>query len=703
MRKIFLLSVIAMATIACNQNPLIHQPATPYDVPAFDQIKIEHYRPAFQEAFKQNRAEVHAIVANPDAPTFANTIEALDRSGRLLNDVSNIFFTLLESDGTDEMQALAEEIMPQLSQISDEIIMNEALFARVKAVYEQKDQLHLNPEQLMLLNNTYKSFAQNGANLNPEDKQKLMDINQELGVLTLKFGNNIVSETNNCQIFVTNEADLEGLPASAKQAAKEEAIAAGRPDAWMFTPKRPSFTPVLQYCSNRELRKQLLLAYTTRANHDNEFDNKAIIRRIMELRIAKAQLFGYTCPADQILVDCMAKDGKTAYDFLLSIWEPSLKAAKREAAELQKLMNKDLNSQPAKLAKPAKLEPWDWWYYTEKLRQSKYALDVEQIRPYFELSNVRKGAFTLAHNLYGLNFEPTTEVPVYHPEVEAFKVTDKDGALVGILYTDYFPRDTKRAGAWMTNFKVQYRDADGTDHRPVIANVGNFTKPTSDQPSLLSMDDVETLFHEFGHALHGLIAQATYQSLSGTNTPRDFVELPSQFMENYCYRPEILKTYAFHYQTGELIPDELVEKINKAATFNQGFVETELLCASIMDMDFHLLTSAEGLDIDAFEAQSLEKMNMLDEIIVRYRPTFFNHIFGSSGYEAGYYSYTWSAVLDADAFAAFDETGDILNPEVAARFKRLLEQGGTKEAGELYREFRGKDADPKYLLRKKGF
>jgi peptidyl-dipeptidase Dcp len=547
---------------------------------------------------------------------------------------------------------------------------------------------------MRLLTETYKSFVNNGAQLNPEQKARLMEINKELALLSLKFGNNVVAETNAYQYFVKDEAQLKGLPESAKAAAAEEAEAAGHKGEWLFTPKRTSFTPVLQYCENRELRRELLMAYTTRGNHDNANDNKEVIRRTMALRIEKAKLFGYDCPADYILADCMAKDSKTVDKFLASVWTPSLEAAKREAAELQKMLEKDLPGE--------KLQPWDWWYYAEKLRAEKYNLNEEELKPYFELNNVRKGAFDLATKLYGIQFEKVNDMPVYNPEVEVFKVTEADGRLVGFLYTDYFPRAGKRPGAWMNNISSQYIDANGVDHRPVIINVGNFNKPTAGNPSLLSMDDVETLFHEFGHALHGLLSKARYKSLSGTNTPRDFVELPSQFMENYCYEPEIIRTYARHYKTDEVIPDSLIEKINNAGKFNQGFVTTELLSASILDMDYHELTTVDGLDVNAFEAASMAKMHMIPEIIVRYRSTFYNHIF-TTGYEAGYYSYTWSAVLDADAFAAFKETGNILNPEVAKRFRHLLEQGGTRDAQELYLEFRGKEADPQYLLRRKGF
>ena len=695
MKKIILVSFVLSTIMACtNQNPLLTEQNTPYGVPAFDKVKIEHYMPAFEKAIAENKAEIEAIVNNPEAPTFANTIEALDRSGELLDKVVGVFFNVLEADGNDEMNKIAEEVTPLLSELSDGIILNDALFQRVKAVYEQRETLGLNDEQMRLLTETFKSFANNGANLPEDKKTRLKEINQELGLLSLQFGNNVVAETNAYQLFITDEAELKGLPESAKAAAKEEAVAAGRPEAWLFTPKRTSFTPVLQYCENRELRKELLMAYTTRGNHDNGNDNKDIIVKTMQLRVEKAQLFGYTNPADYILADCMAKDAKTVDAFLESVWEPSLKVAKREAKELQKLLSQDLPGE--------KLQPWDWWFYTEKLREAKYDLNEEELKPYFELNNVRNGAFQLAHELFGINFEKLEGMPVYNPEVEVFKVTYADGSLVGILYTDYFPRAGKRPGAWMNNICNQYVDANGVDHRPVIINVGNFNKPTQGNPSLLSMDDVETLFHEFGHALHGLLSKATYKSLAGTNTPRDFVELPSQFMENYCYHPQIMKTYAFHYQTGEVMPDELIEKINRASTFNEGFVMTELLSASILDMDYHKMTTTEAFDVNAFEEASMKNMQMIPEIITRYRSTFYNHIF-TTGYAAGYYSYTWSAVLDADAFAAFVETGDILNPEVAKRYLHLLEQGGTRDAQELYLEFRGKPADPKHLLKKKGF
>ena len=694
MRAKLLFFLSATMLMSCTrQNPFLSETTTPYGVPAFDKIQASDYLPAFDKAIEQSQKEIQSIADNPEPATFVNTLEALDRSGAMLDFVSATFFNVLEADGNQQLQDIAEQISPRISKHSDEIMLNDKLFERIKTVYEQRDELGLDAEQMRLLTQTYKNFVRNGALLCPEDKQRLTEINQELAVLSLRFGQNVQEETNNYELFITDEAELAGLPDGAKQAAKELATEAGRPEAWKFYPTRTSFTPVLQYAENRELRKELLLAYTTRGNHDNEYDNKAIINRTMHLRLEKAALFGYANPADYQLDECMAHDSKTVDAFLQTVWEPSVQQAVKETAALQPLLEQDHPGET--------LQPWDWWYYAEKLRKRDYDLDEEQLKPYFELNSVRQGAFEVARRLYGLHFDKLSDMPVYNKDVEVFRVSRENGELVGILYTDYFPRAGKRPGAWMENICPQYIDENGVDHRPVIINVGNFNKPTASQPSLLSMDDVETLFHEFGHALHGLLSNCHYKSLSGTNVPRDFVELPSQFMENYCYQPEVMRIYAKHYQTGEVIPDELIAKINNAATFNQGFVQTELLSASILDMDYHEITSSDDFDVNAFEQASMEKMKMIPQIIVRYRSTFFNHIF-MTGYEAGYYSYTWSAVLDSDAFQAFKETGDIFDADVAKRFRHMLEQGGTKDAQELYLEFRGKQADPKYLLLKKG-
>lgn len=677
-----------------QKNPFFETYTTPYGAPPFDKIKLEHYMPAFLEGMAQQKAEIDAIVNNTEAPTFANTIEALEYSGSLLDKVTYAFFNVYMADGNDEMGKIAEEVSPLLSEQSDYIMLNEGLFERVKAVYEARATLNLNKEQEKLLEETYKSFVRGGANLTKEQKDELSRINKELGLAELQFSKNVLDATNAYQKWIEDENELAGLPESVKQAAAEAAKAAGQEGKWLFTVQKSSFLPVLQYSDNRELRKELLMAYTSLANHDDSMDNKAVINKIMKLRVQQAHLFGFTTPAGFILDNTMAKTPETVYSFLETVWAPSLAQAKVEAAELQKLMDQE--------GKGEKLEPWDWWYYAEKLRKAKYDLDEEELKAYFKLENVRKGAFDLAGKLWGLQFKQLEDMPVYNPEVEVFEVSDSDGSLIGILYTDYFPRTGKRAGAWMNEVSPQYV-RDGVNHRPIVINVGNFTRPTADKPSLLTMDEVSTLFHEFGHALHGLLSQCTYKSLSGTNVARDFVELPSQLMENWCYEPEVMKTYAFHYETGEVIPDELIEKIQKASTFNQGFVMTELLSASLLDMDYHSIADTADIDVNAFEKASMEKMGMIPEIIVRYRSTYFSHIF-TTGYSAGYYSYTWAAVLDSDAFQAFKETGDIYNQEVATAYrKNILERGGTEDPMVLYQRFRGKMPNPDYLLIKRGF
>lgn len=716
MKKTFIILLATMSLFACNKkdNPLLVEQNTPYGVPNFDAIRLEHYAPAFDEAIAQYNAEIEAIINNEEEPSFANTIAALDRSGDLLHKVEGVFFNLLETDGDDAMNELAAVVMDRITECQDNILLSEPLFARVKAVYENPGDL--TEEQARLLEVTYRNFVMSGANLAPEAKERLKEINKQLAALSLRFGQNVVAETNACQRFVTDVNELAGLPASALQAAAEEAAEAGHEGEWLFTPKRTSFTPVLQYCDNRAFRKILLMDYTTRGNHDNAHDNKVVINQTMALRIEKAHIMGFDNAADYILQDAMAHDGATAMAMLQQVWNPSLATAKRERAALQQLLDEDIAAGRVVVEKEedARLQPWDWWYYAERLRKMQYDVDEEELKPYFCLDNVRRGAFQLANRLYGITIEPIEGLPVYHKDVETFRVLDENGDLLGIFYTDYFPRATKRPGAWMNPMCEQYIDDNGGNHRPVIVNVGNFNKPTADAPSLLSMDDVETLFHEFGHALHGFLSQCTYRTLAGTNVPRDFVELPSQLMENWCYAPEVMRTYAFHYQTGEVIPDSLIEKINAAGKFNMGFVETELLSASIMDLDYHMISydqmmeavaaksDSNWLDVNAFEAASMERMGMIDEIIVRYRSTFFNHIF-TTGYEAGYYSYTWSAVLDSDVFHAFVETGDLFNREVATRLRQeILSRGNSDDAALMYQRFRGKAADPAYLLEKKG-
>lgn len=688
--------MIAMTIVACtSKNPFFSEYENEYGIPPFEKIENKHYLPAFKEGIKQQQAEYDAIAHNTEVPTFENTIEAIEKSGALLTKVSAVFYNLNSAETNKEMEKIATEISPLLSEHGDNLYLNDAIFQRVKALYLSKDDLVLNGEQIQILEDYYKNFVRSGADLNEADKDKLREINKDLSAARLEFGQNLLAENNAYQRFVTNEAELVGLPESVIQAAAEAAKEEGKIGEWLFTLSKASFMPVLQYGENRELRKDLLLAWANRGDNGNENDNKASIVKILKLSLAKAQLLGFETAADFILENRMAKTPAKVYEFLDQVWIAAVKQAKVEAYELQKLMDAE--------GKDEKLEPWDWWFYAEKLRKAKYDLDEEALRPYFKMENVRQGAFDLASKLWGLQFENLTDYPKYHPDMEAIKVTNADGSLVGVLLTDYYPRPGKRAGAWMNEYRPQ-RNMNGENIRPLITNVGNFTKPTSSKPALLSMDEVETLFHEFGHALHGLLSNVTYPSLSGTNVVRDFVELPSQIMENWCFEPQVMKTYAKHYETGEVMPEELMQKIQNAGTFNQGFVMTELLSAAILDMDYHSLKEVpDNFDVNAFEKASMERMGTLPEIIVRYRSTNFNHIFGG-GYAAGYYSYTWAEVLDADAYQAFVETGDIYNQEVAQAYREnILEKGGSEDAMQLYVKFRGHEPSPEALLKRRGF
>ena len=696
MKKLFFALMIGTIMVACTaktDNPFFQSYENEFGAPPFDKIKTEHYMPAFTEGMKQHQAEIDSIANNPEAPTFANTIEKMDFSGELLKKVSSAFFNVQSADTNDDLDSIAKEITPELTAHNDNIYLNDKLFQRVKTLYDNRTNLGLTAEQNRLLEKYYKNFIRSGAALNETQKAGLREINKELSSAELNFAQNVLAETNAYQKFVTSKDELKGLPEGVIQAAAEGAKEAGKEGQWLFTTQKSSFIPVLQYGENRELRKELLMAYTTRCNHDNANDNKKLINTIMKLRVKKAQLLGFESPAAFILDNTMAKTPEAVYSFLQTVWTPAVAKAKVEAAELQKMMDAE--------KKGEKLEAWDWWYYTEKLRKEKFDLNEEELKPYFKLENVREGVFGLGGKLFGLKFEKITGMPVYNKDVETFKVLDADGSLIGILYTDYFPRAGKASGAWMNNISEQYIK-DGVNHRPIIVNVGNFTKPTSDKPSLLTMDEVETMFHEFGHALHGLLAQSTYPGLSGTNVVRDFVELPSQIMENWCWEPEVMKTYAKHYKTGELMPQALVDKIQKAGTFNQGFINTELLAASLLDMDYHTLKDTAAFDVNQFEANTMKRIGMIPEIIVRYRSPYFKHIF-EGGYSAGYYSYTWAAVLDADAYQAFKETGDIFNQKVATAFrKNILEKGDSEEPMKLYKAFRGADPNPDALLIKRG-
>ena len=674
-------------TTQTETNPFLTEFQTPYGVPPFDQIKLEHYEPAFMKGIDEQNANIQAITSNAEAPTFDNVIVAFDNSSPILDRVGGVFYNLTEAETTDELTALSMKLAPVMSEHNDNILLNEALFAKIKTVYQQKDSLQLTTEQRRLLEKTYKSFVRSGANL-PADKQaRLREINKQLSTLGIRFDKNILNENNEFKLFVDKEEDLAGLPEWFRQSAAAEAKAAGQEGKWLFTLHNSSRLPFLQYSANRPLREKVYKAYIQRGNNNDKNDNKKIITEIVSLRLEKARLLGFDCYSNFVLDNTMAKDSKTVMDFLNNLWQYALPKAKAEAAELQKLMDRE--------NKGEKLEAWDWWYYTEKLRKEKYNLEEEQIKPYFKLENVREGAFAVANKLYGITLTPMDSIPVYNPDVQAFEVKDADGSQLGIFYTDYFPRAGKSGGAWMSNYREQQGDI-----RPLVCNVASFTKPVGDTPSLLTIDEVETLFHEFGHALHGLLTKCQYKGTSGTNVVRDFVELPSQINEHWATEPEVLKMYAKHYQTGETIPDELIEKILNQKTFNQGFITTELMAAAFLDMNLHNLTDTTGLDVVAFEKEAMDRLGLIPEIAPRYRTTYFSHIIG--GYAAGYYSYLWANVLDNDAFEAFKENG-IFDRHTADLFRRnVLEKGDSEDAMTLYRNFRGAEPQLEPMLKNRG-
>jgi peptidyl-dipeptidase Dcp len=695
MKKIFLLLFIAGLLCSClkqKENPLLSEFDTPFQVPPFDKIKEEYYLPAFKEGMEQQNMEIEAIINNPESPTFENTIEALESSGSLLRRVGNVFYVLNGSMTNDNMQKIAKEAAPLESQHEDNIRLNGKLFQRVKAVYEQKDKLDLTTEQNTLLEKYYKDFVRNGANLDEEKKAKLREINQELSVLSVKFGDNVLKENNRFEMVIDKEEDLAGLPPAVITGAAEAAKERGYEGKWVFTIHKPSMIPFLQYAEKRDLREKIFKAYINKGNHNDELDNKDILSKIAALRVERANLLGYKTHADYVLENNMAKNPENVYKFLDQLWKPALKMAKKEAQELQEMISQEGHD--------FKLQPWDWWYYAEKLKKAKYDLDEEMLRPYFKLENVRQGAFAVANKLYGIQFVERTDIPKYCKDAKVFEVKEADGSHIGILYTDYFPRASKRGGAWMNSFRKQSKPH-GKEVYPVITNNGNFSKPTGDRPALLSSEEVTTLFHEFGHALHGLLSNCTYNRLSGTSVARDFVELPSQIMENWAFEPEVLKMYAKHYQTGDVIPQELIDKLKKTSQFNQGFATVEYLAASFLDMDWHTLTEPKELDVNKFETESLNRIGLIPEIIVRYRSPYFNHIF-SGGYSSGYYSYIWAEVLDADAFQAFKETS-LFDQKTAQSFrKNILEKGGTEDPMVLYKRFRGAEPTVEPLLKKRG-
>ena len=656
-----------MTLMSCNNsNPFLSDWTTPYSIPDFSAVQEKHYIPAVEAGIAQQEAEIQAIIDNQEAPTFANVVEAYERSGAILDRVMGVLFNLAETDGTESLQKIVEQALPMLSVHSDNISMNPAFFAKVEVLYNDMENLGLNQEQKMALKKLYNGFVNNGIALGEAEQARMREINMELSSLSNTFGNMLLAENN--------------------AFAEEFGVAISE------------YGEAMAATDDRALREKMFKAYASRGNNGNENDTKDLIMKMMALRIEKANLLGYENPAQMILHDKMAGTPEAVDTFLAGIMAPAVKKAQEEIVDMQVIMDQDIKA--GLLPAGTKIEPWDWAYYTEKVRKAKYALDEEQTKPYFQMENVRQGVFDLTTKLWGLQYEKLENIPTYHADVEGFKVTDADGSYIGVILTDYFPRSTKRGGAWMNNF-VNQEVVNGQEIRPVIVNVGNFAKPVDGKPSLLTLDQVETLFHEYGHALHGLLSQCTYKSVAGTSVARDFVELPSQIMENWAFQPEVLEGYARHYETGEVIPAELVEKITAAGTFNQGFMTTELAAASILDLKWHMLESVEGVDPMAFEAQACAEMGLIDQIIPRYRSTYFAHIF-SGGYSAGYYSYLWAEVLDKDAFELFMEKG-IFDKETATSFRQnILEKGGSDEPMDLYRRFRGADPDPAALTRARG-
>jgi peptidyl-dipeptidase Dcp len=701
MKKIpFLLIIIAMISLsACKnekkaENPFFMAYETPFQVPPFDKIDTTDYVPAFREGMKQHNAEIEGIVNNTEAPTFENTILPFDKSGLLLMRVGKVFYNLNEANTSDKMQAIAKELDPLTTKHQDDIYLNEKLFQRIKSVYDKRMGSGLDPQQIRLVEKYYRDFERRGANL-PKDKQEqLRKINTELSMLTLTFGENLLAETNkNFKLVLDNKNDLEGLPQNVIDAAAETAKGLKMNGKWVFTLAKPSMIPFLQYAKNRTLREKIYRGYFMRGDNGNKNDNNEIVAKIVKLRIEQSRLLGYPSFAAYVIDDNMAKTPANVDEFLMKLWNASLPVAKNEVAEMQSVIDKEGGK--------FKLESWDWWYYAEKVRKEKYDLDENELKPYFSLSNVRDGMFYVANKLYGITFTKVADLPVYQEDVETYEVKEADGRHLGILYLDYYPRDGKRGGAWCTDFQSSgWRDGKKVD--PVMSMVCNFTKPTADAPSLLSWDETTTLFHEFGHALHGLFTEGKYDRTAGA-VPRDYVELPSQIMENWAGEPLVLKAYAKHYKTGEVIPDKLIEKIEKSGLFNQGFETVEYLAASLLDLDYHNLTLLpKEIKVADFEKQAMDSIGLIKEILPRYRSTYFAHIF-SGGYAAGYYVYIWAAVLDADAFNAFKESGDIYNHELAAKFrKNCLAESGDDEGMVQYKKFRGQEPTIEPLLKRRG-
>lgn len=697
MKKIALVSLMAMITATGmaqpkGNNPFFKEYNTPFKVPPFNLIDTSHYIPAFEKGIKDQQAEIDVIVNNPKAPTFKNTILPYDQSGQLLEKVGSVFYSLNGANTSPGLQAIARKISPITTKHRDNISLNEKLFKRIKTVYENRNKSKLTPLQIRVVEKYYDDFVRNGANLSEADKTKLRGINQELSMLGLKFGENLLAETNtNFKLVVDNTADLAGLPTDLITAAADQAKQDGMEGKWVFTLQKPSMIPFLQYAQNRELRKNIYMGYNMRGNNDNKFDNKEIILKIANLRAERANLLGYKTYAEYIISNNMAKTPEKVYEFLNKIMEPALTVAQKDLAEMQSIADRE--------GANIKLEAWDWWFYSEKLRKEKYNLDEAEIKPYLSLEGVRYGMFYVANKLYGVTFTKRPDLPTYQSEVDAFEVKDSTGKHLGVLYLDYHPRPGKRVGAWCGRFRDQGYE-NGKKITPVVTIVTNFTRPSGDVPALLTWDETTTLFHEFGHALHGLFTDGQYQRIAGS-VPRDMVELPSQIMENWAGEPDVLKVYAKHYKTGEVMPQELISKLEKSMTFNQAFVTVEYIAASILDLDWHSFTAPKQVDVNAFEKESMDKIHLITEILPRYRTTFFNHIVG--GYAAGYYVYLWAAVLDSDAFQSFVDSGVLYNKDIAEKFRKfILTEGGNDEGMVQYRKFRGQDPSPIPLLKKRG-
>jgi peptidyl-dipeptidase Dcp len=698
-KHIYLLTVLLVTLIPVlvfgqqeHQNPFFEEWTTPFGSPPFDRIHEDHYLPAYEEGIRQHMDETNAIATNPEPPDFENTIVAYDQAGALLRRITPVFGGLRSAETNPRLQAIARETTPMLTAHYNTVRLNEDLFERIRAVYDNRDNLGLDREQMVLLEKTYQDFERGGAAL-PEDKrEEFKKISERMSMVSLQLNENLLAENNAFELVMEDETDLAGLPANLIEAAAEEARRKGKEGKWVFTTAFPSRVPFLQFSENRDLRKQMFLGYVNRGDNDNENDNKELFIELMTLRQHMSEMLGYSNYAEYFTAIQMAENPQNVYDFLFEIWEPALTRAKMEREEMQGIIDREGGG--------FNLEAWDWWYYAEKLRKEKYELDDDEVKPYFTIDNVKQGIFTLAHKLWGLTFEPRPEVPVYHEEVEAYEVFDHDGSHLAVLFIDPHPRPGKRSGAWCGTYRSgAYENGDWVS--PIVTMVMNFTRPSGDRPAMLSWDETTTYFHEFGHAVHNFFAQGRYRRTT-RSVPRDFVELPSQILENWAGEPEILKTYAIHYQTGEIIPEELVERLQESEHFNQGFIQTEYLAAAILDMDWHTSEITTDTDVNAFEEASMQRIGLIDEIVPRYRTTNFGHIFGS-GYAAGYYVYRWAEVLDADAFQAFKDSGDLFNRDLADAFRKyILANNAIYEGMEAYVNFRGREPDIEPFLRRSG-